>query len=356
MITLVINPGSTSTKLAIYEDQKELCREGYSHSKDELSQYDTIMDQVPFREKIVMEFLEKYGYTIERLDCVISRGGAPPEAHSGATIIDENLITALRERPKEPHPAAVGPVIAYNIKQKTGIPAFIYDPVSADELIDEARIFGVKGIEHDSMAHVLNSHAMAIAQAEEDGKKFDESTYKVGVLGGGNSIAVWSNGRLIDTCPGDKGTFSAERCGPLRAEKMVELCNTYDTKTIMGWFHGKGGMVSLLGTNDLRDVEKMIVDGDEFALRCEQAMAYQFAKSISSLLPACIAYGTKLDGIILTGGGAYWERLTDDMKKYLAFTNVPVYVRPGENEMLALGQGAYRVVNGLEKAHTYGVD
>lgn len=353
MLTLVLNPGSTSTKVAIYEDKTELMRESISHSKDELAPFDSIMDQLDFRYGIVMNFLEKNGYGLDAFDCVVSRGGAPPNARSGATKIDLNLVNALKERPKEPHPAAVGPVIAYEISQKMGIPAFIVDPVSTDEMLPELRVFGVKGIEHDSMSHALNTHAMAIAQANELGKSIEDVSYIVCHFGGGNSIGFWSHGRLVDVCPGDKGTFSSERCGPLRAEKMVELCQKYDTKTIMGWFHGKGGMVSLLGTNDLREVEQMIVDGDEYALLCERAMACQMAKAIASLFPT-----TKgdVDGIILTGGGAYWERLVNDMKSYLEYLNVPIYVRPGENEMLSLAEAAYRVMNGEEKAHTYEVD
>ncbi|MGI6071417.1 MAG: butyrate kinase [Lachnospiraceae bacterium] len=351
MITLVLNPGSTSTKVAIYEDKTEKFYKSVAHSKEALAVYDTIMDQFDFRYKIVKDCMIEAGYTMDRLDCVISRGGAPPDVRSGATVIDDNLITALKERPKEPHPAAIGPVIAHTIAKEMNIPAYIYDPVSADELNPLARVFGVKGIEHDSMCHVLNSRAMAIAQAKELGKTLADVNFIVAHFGGGNSIACWSHGRLVDVVPGDAGTFSSERCGPLRAERVIELANKYDAKTLRGWYHGKGGMVSLLGTNDLREVENMIAGGDEYALLCQQAMAYQMAKAISSLLPVV---GKDLDGIILTGGGAYWDRLVEDMKKYLSFVNAPVYVRPGENEMLSLAEGAYRLVNGEETAHVYG--
>ncbi len=353
MITLVLNPGSTSTKVALYEDKTELFKESIAHSKEELAPYDSIMDQFDFRYGIVMKFLERVGYSIDRLDCVISRGGAPPNARTGATVIDENLVTALKERPKEPHPAAIGPCMAYKISQEVGIPAYIYDPVSADELNPLARVFGVKGIEHDSMCHVLNSHAMALAQAKEDGKDFNNSTYLVCHFGGGNSIGFWSNGKLIDVVTGDSGTFSSERCGPIRCEKLAELCGQYDAKTIRGWYHGKGGMVSLLGTNDLREVEKMIEAGDEYALMVTEAMAYQMAKCIASMFP--ITCG-KVDGIVLTGGGAYWDRLTDMMKARLEYLNTPIHVRPGENEMLSLAEGAYRLMNGEEKPHIYEQD
>ncbi|MCC8151865.1 MAG: butyrate kinase [Lachnospiraceae bacterium] len=350
MLTLVLNPGSTSTKVAIYEDKNELCRKTISHSKEELAVFPDIMDQFEFRYKLVLEFMEAEGYTIDRLDCVISRGGSPPNVNSGATVVDENLVTALKERPKDRHPAGIGPVIAYDISQKCGIPAYIYDPVSADELNPLARLFGVKGIEHDSMCHVLNTRAMSIAQAKEMGKTLEEVNFVVAHFGGGNSVALWEHGKLSDVIAGDAGTFSSERCGPIRSERLLELSSQYDAKTIRGWFHGKGGMVSLLGTNDLREVEKMIVAGDEYALLCQQAMAYQLSRCIAYLFPPVKG---AVDGIILTGGGAFWERLVNDIKERLAYLNVPVFVRPGENEMQSLAEGAYRLMTGEEKAQIY---
>ena len=351
MFTLVINPGSTSTKVAIYEDDKELHMETLSHSKEELSRYPTILDQLGFRSDLVMGFLEATGYPPSKLNCVVSRGGAPPDARSGATAINETLVTALRERPKEPHPACLGPIIAFKIAADAGLPAYMYDPISVDELNPLARVFGVKGIEHDSMCHVLNTRAMAIATAKELGRSFSRTCFIVAHFGGGNSVSCWREGLLHDVIPGDAGSFSAERCGAIRCERLIELSKKYDSKTITGWFHGEGGMVSLLGTNDFRDVEKMIAAGDEYALLCEQAMAYQLSKSIASLFPAV---NGNVDGIILTGGGAYWKRLADDIWNRLEYLKTPIYIRPGENEMQSLAEGALRVMAGEEEAHTYG--
>ena len=350
MFTLVINPGSTSTKVAIYEDAGELHKESLAHSREDLARFDTIADQLDFRYQLVMDFMEAVRFSSDKLDCVISRGGAPPNARSGATAINEALVTALQERPMEPHPACVGPVIAYRIAQDNNIPSFIYDPITADELNPLARVFGVKGIEHDSFCHVLNTRAMAIAIAKEVGRPFNEMNFIVAHFGGGNSIACWHNGLLHDVVPGDAGALSAERCGLLRGKKLAQLCDQYGLKTVMGWFHGNGGMVSLLGTNDFRDVEKMIGEGDEYALLCAQAMAYQLAKTIASLFPAV---NGNVDGIILTGGGANWKRLVNDLKIRLAYLKIPIYVRPGENEMQALAEGALRAMNGEEKAHVY---
>ena len=351
MTTLVINPGSTSTKVAVYEDATAFHTKTLTHSKDELALFATIIDQYAFRYDLIMGFLDEIGIAPDTLGCVISRGGSPPDARSGATAINEALITALRERPMEPHPACVGPVIAYRIAQDNNIPSYIYDPITADELNPLARVFGIKGIEHDSMCHVLNTRAMAIAAAKEMGRSLNDTTFIVAHFGGGNSVACWHKGLLHDVVPGDAGAFSAERCGFIRGEKLAQLGQVYDFKTITGWFHGKGGMVSLLGTNDLREVENMAESGDKQAVLCEQAMAYQLSKSIASLFPTV---GGEVDGIILTGGGARWGKLVDDIKERLSYLNVPVHVKPGENEMQSLAEGALRVMNGEEEAHTYG--
>ena len=347
---LVINPGSTSTKVAIYENTTPKCNRTIRHSMEDLSAFPKLMDQLEYRKALVMDFLAENDFTPKKLDCVISRGGSPPNAKSGATTIDENLVDALIERPLDQNPASLGPVIANSIAKEGGIPAYIYDPITTNELNPLARVFGVKGIEHDSMGHVLNTRAMGIAVAKELGRPFDRCNFIVVHIGGGNSVSLWSKGKLTDTFPTDYGTFSAERCGSMRIGQMVSLIEEYGLDTIKSWLGGKGGMVSLVGTNELKKVEDLIVSGDEQALLCEEAMAYQLSKLIAALFP--VVHG-KLDGIIITGGGAYWDRLTDDIQEWVACLNTPVFIRPGENEMQALAEGAYRVMAGEEIAHKY---
>jgi len=350
MFTLVINPGSTSTKVAVYEDNTELHKKTLTHSKEELSQFDTILDQFDFRHNLIQGFLDEVGFAPSKLNCIISRGGSPPDVRSGATAINDELVKALRERPKEPHPACVGPLIAYKMAGELGIPSFIYDPVTADELNDLARVFGVKGIENDSMCHVLNTRAMSIAVSKELGKPFNEMTFIVAHFGGGNSLACWHKGLLHDCVQGDACAFSAERCGHMRAERVIALTKEYGADHVIKWYHGKGGMASLMGTNDLRVVEDLAAKGDKQALLYQQAMAYQLSKCISSLFPSVKG---AVDGVILTGGGAYWKLLVADVQERLAFLNTPIYVRPGENEMLSLAEGAYRVMNNEEAVHAY---
>lgn len=350
MKTLVINPGSTSTKVAVFEDDRELIRENLAHSKDDLSQFKVWTEQLDYRYELVMQFLEKAGYQPQDLSCVMSRGGSPPGIHAGATAVDDRLVDALLNRPLEPHPASLGPVIAAKIAETAGISAFVYDPITSDELNPLAKVYGVKGITHNSMCHFLNTHAMGLKLAERLGKDFDEMKIVVAHIGGGNSICLWKQGHPVDVVPGDACAFSAERAGFMRSERMVQLVQEYGAQKCIKWLHGKGGFVSLLGTNDLREVEKKIAGGDEEALLCQKAMAYQLSKCICSLLPAADG---KVDAVIITGGGAYWERLTDDIQSRIAFLKIPVYLMPGENEMQALAEGALRVMKGEEAVQKY---
>ena len=231
-----------------------------------------------------------------------------------------------------------------------GIPSYVYDPITSDELNPLAKIYGVKGITHNSMCHFLNTHAMGLKLSRQLGRSFNTMNILVVHIGGGNSICLWKKGHPIDVVPGDACTFSAERAGFMRSERMVQLVNEYGVETCTHWLHGKGGFVSLLGTNDLREVEKKIENGNQEALLYQKAMAYQLSKCMCSLLPAVDG---ELDGIIITGGGAYWKRFTDDVTERIRFLKVPVYIMPGENEMQALAEGAVRVGNGEETAQRY---
>jgi butyrate kinase len=350
MKILVINPGSTSTKVALFEDNKELVRQSLSHSKDELSKFKVWTEQLDYRHELVMDFLQKERCRPKDLSCVISRGGSPPGIHAGATEVDDKLVDALLHRPLEPHPASLGPVIAKKIAEEAGIPAYVYDPITSDEINPLAKVYGVKGIEHNSMCHFLNTHAMGIKLAEQQERDFNKMTIMVAHIGGGNSICLWKEGHPVDVVPGDACTFSAERAGFMRAEKMVQLVEEYGAETCTKWLHGKGGFVSLLDTNDLREVDKLITTGDKEALLYQKAMAYQLSKCMCSLLPAA---NGKIDAIIITGGGAHWKRLTDDVVELLEFLEIPIHILPGENEMQALADGAVRIMNKKESVQKY---
>jgi len=348
MKSLVINPGSTSTKVALYENTELICNKTIRHTKEELDAYPTLMEQLDYRSGMVMDFLAENSE--HELDCVVSRGGSLPNAKSGTMKVCDKLVYALKYNPVDGHPASVGPVIADRLAKEKGIPAFICDPASTSEYNAYARVFGVKGIEHENAGHVLNTRAMGIAVAKELNRKFDDMNMIVVHIGGGNSVMLWEKGVLTDSIPTDFGTFSAERCGCIRANHLIDLCKEHGFDTVMSWLWGGGGFVSLLGTNSLVTAENMALEGNEEAIFYMEAMAYHMAKHVASLFP--VVNGA-VDGVIFTGGGAFWKGLIDEIVKRLEYLSVPIYVRGGEHEMQALAEGGYRVMIGEETAKDY---
>lgn len=350
MKILAINPGSTSTKLSVYEDENEIEKRSAPHSNEELRGFSGILDQLEYRYGMVMDFLRESGHTPESFDCVVSRGGTPRNARSGATKISEALLKNLREDPKQWHPSNLGPMIASRIAGIRGVPAFICDPITTDELNPLARTSGVKEYPKESLCHVLNTRAVAIEAADEIGKSFNELSAIVVHIGGGNSVCLWKGGRLDDTISADEGPFSAERCGHIRGEALVNLCEELGFEQVKKWMMGSGGVVSLLGTNDLRVAEDREQAGDPEAVHVCAAMAYHLSRSIGSLAPVTCG---KIDAIIFTGGGAYWKSLVGQICERVKYLNAPIFMKPGENEMKSLAMGALRVMRGQEEALDY---
>lgn len=350
MKTLVLNPGSTSTKLAVYEDLEEQGSWSISHKRDELVQFERVLDQLEYRYGLVMDTIKGYGYGPESFDCVVSRGGTPPNIRSGATRLGDKLLDTLRTRPKQEHASNLGPMMAARIAAVKDIPAFIYDPITTDELNELASVSGIKGVRRESMCHVLNTKAMAIETAKDMGRDWQQMNIIVIHIGGGNSVCLWQNGRLRDTIPADEGTFSAERCGCFRPEALIDLIEARGLDTIKGYLTGKGGFVSHLGTNDLRVVKEKIDAGDEEAKKLASAMAYGISKNIGTLAPVVCG---KIDAITFTGGGAYWTELVEQIAERVKYLGAPVFVKGGENEMRSLAAGAFRVMNGEESVWDY---
>jgi len=351
MKTFVVNPGSTSTKLAVYEDLNELGRWSISHPREELCRFDRIADQLDYRYALVLSTLKSAGYGAEDFDCVVSRGGTPPYIRSGATRLGPELLEVIRTRPKQEHASNLGPMIAERIVGISGAPAFIYDPITTDEINELARFSGIKDVHRESMCHVLNTKAMAIETAIDMNRNWHEMSIIVIHIGGGNSVCLWKDGRLYDTIPADEGTFSAERCGGIRCEALIDLIEKRGVDTVKGYLTGKGGAVSHLGTNDLRVVRDMVEANDSEAVRFCEAMAYGIAKNIGSLAP--VVHG-KVDAITFTGGGAYWGSLVGQITRRIEYLGAPVFIKGGENEMKSLATGAYRVMNGEERVWNYG--
>ncbi|MBU1035871.1 butyrate kinase [bacterium] len=349
---LVINPGSTSTKIAIFNQEgKEIFKETISHSTEELSKFKSLLEQGPVRKKIILDTLKKKNIDSNSLKVIIGRGGVLKPLEAGTYEVNNKLINDLKNSPIE-HASNLGGIIAHEIAEEIDVPAYIADPVSVDEFTDIARISGLKGIERKSLLHTLNIRANAFRYAKEQGKKFEELNLIVAHLGGGISIAPIEKGKIIDVNnANDGGPFSPERTGSLPNKALIHLCYSgeYSEKELYKLITNQGGLVSYLGTNDVREVMKKIEQGDKYAELIFEGMCYQIAKEIGAM--AAVLKG-KVEAIILTGGIAHNEILVNKIKDHTGWI-APVVVYPGEEEMKALAQAVIRVIKDEEKVKTY---
>lgn len=346
---LAINPGSTSTKIALYEDTKELFKKNIEHSSEEISKYKNITDQYEMRYEAIMNLLKEMNFDINELSAVVGRGGPLPPVKSGAYRVNESMVERLAKNPVIEHASNLGAIIANVISKPLNIPAFIYDSIAVDELQDIARISGMADIERESLVHTLNMRAVAIKMAQKLGKAYEDCNLIVAHLGGGISLSIHNKGKMVDIISDEEGPFSPERSGRVPCKRLIEMCYINDKNTMKKKLRGNGGLVSYLGTNSALEVEKRIANGDKEAKLVYEAMAYQVAKGIGEL--ATVVDGD-VDAVIVTGGIAYSKMITEWITKRVKFI-APVEIVPGENELEALAFGALRVLKGEEKAHEY---
>ncbi|WP_129600191.1 butyrate kinase [Anaerophilus nitritogenes] len=350
---LTINPGSTSTKIAVFENETSIFEKTLRHSSDEINQYEKIYDQYSFRKKLIVDALEENKIDIKSIDAVVGRGGFLKPIESGTYKIGEKMLEDLKVGVSGEHASNLGGIIANEIAKPISKPSFIVDPVVVDELDDIARVSGVPELERKSFFHALNQKAVARLAAQELNKKYEEGNFIVAHIGGGVSVGAHKRGRVVEVnnaLNGD-GPFSPERSGGLPVWDLVKLCSSgkYSLDEIKKRINGKGGLVAYLGTNDGREVGKMMKEGNKKAELIYKAMAYQIAKYIGSC--TCVLKG-EVDAIILTGGIAYDQKFIEWIKEYISFIG-KVIVYPGEEELKALAQGALRVLKGEEKAKEY---
>ncbi|AWI06613.1 butyrate kinase [Clostridium drakei] len=348
---LAINPGSTSTKIALYEDEKEIFCKTLEHPVEQIEKYENTADQFDMRKEVVLSFLKQNGYEVKELAAVVGRGGMVPKVKSGAYKVNETMVDRLKNNPVVEHASNLGALIAYEIASSIGVPAYIYDSVRVDELEDIARVSGMPDIPRTSTSHALNTRAMAMKVAKKYGKKYSDMNFIVAHLGGGISVNVHRKGQMVDIMADDEGPFSPERAGKVPCNALIDLCYSgkFDKKTMKKKLRGNGGLKAYLNTVDAREVEKMIENGDEKAKLVYEAMAYQVAKGIGEL--ATVVEG-KVDAIVITGGIAYSDMITNWIKKRVQFI-APVEIMPGENEMESLALGTLRVLKGEEEAREY---
>ena len=348
---LSVNPGSTSTKIALYEDEKPVFIQNIEHTREELAPFTRIPDQLEYRKQLVLDTLESNGYQLEQLSAIVGRGGLVPNLKTGGYRVNDQLAAVLSGEEISPHASNLGGLIAKSLADPLGLPAYIYDAVTSGELNEVARITGIPGVVRQSMCHALNSRAMARKYAVAMGKKYEDMRILVAHLGGGTSVSAHENGKIIDSIGDDDGQFSPERSGSVPLLSVIDMCYSglYTKEEMVQKIRGKGGMFAHLGTSDCRIIEQRIQEGDEKAKVVFEAQAYQIAKGIGLL---SITLKGQVDVIILTGGVAHSRLLTSLVEKYVSFI-APVVVMPGENEMEALANAGLRLLRGEETAREY---
>ena len=351
---LVINPGSTSTKIAVFLDGEVQISETLRHSAAEVAPFRgrPVLDQIEWRAQVIEDALARAGIAEETLDAVAGRGGLLPPLASGTYLVNDRMLEELRLARRGEHASNLGACLAQAIAQRVGIPAYVVDPVSVDEWTPAARVSGSALIDRECLWHALNSKAVARRYARERGVPYESLKLVVAHIGGGASVSAHRGGLGIDVLnPREEGPFSMDRAGGVPVMKLAALCfsGQYRFADIERLLFAEGGVFSHLGTKDLQEVERRIEAGEERASLVFEAMASQIAKAIGSI--ATVLHG-EVDAVLLTGGMAYSDRLVATIRASVEWI-APVVVYPGEDEMLALSEGTLRVLRGEEGARRF---
>ena len=354
ILILAINPGSTSTKIAVFKNKEQIFTKNIKHSNEELAPFEKITDQFEFRKDVIQKVLKDEGICMENIHIVMGRGGLVRPIPSGVYAINEKMKKDLRNSPIGEHASNLGGLIADHIAHELpNAKAYIANPVVVDEMEEVARISGSPLFQRRSVFHALNQKATARRHAEIQDKNYEDLNLIIAHLGGGISVGAHKAGRVIDVnhAIGGEGAFSPERAGTLPIIDLVNLCYSekYTLPEMKKMLIGGGGLSAYLGTNSAYEVEQMVKEGDEKATLIYDAMAYQVSKMIGEM--AAVLEGD-IDGILITGGVAYdkWfcERIRMRVHRF-----APVFIYPGENEMEAMAMNGYRVIRGEADVKEY---
>lgn len=350
---LAINPGSTSTKVSVFENERELFTENISHSVEDLAQYKAIRDQYPFRMQTILDCLQKHGIAIESIDAFVGRGGGIEGFHGGTYRINDIMYETSAGDAGVQHPARLGIVLAKNFADRYGKRAYTVNGPGVDEMKAVARVTGINGVFRQSRFHALNQKEVAFCAAQELGKRYEEANFVVAHIGGGISVTAHYKGRCIDTTDiaGGDGPMSPTRIGQTPAVSLIEMCfsGAYTYEQVRSLLTRSGGITSLLGTSDMLEVHQRIREGDEKAKLVYTALIYQVGKSIGAYASALRG---DVDAILLTGGMTRDTYLVDYLKRMCGYI-APIRVYPGEFEQKALAMGALRAMRGQIKTLEY---
>lgn len=344
MKILAINPGSTSTKIAVFENLEKVFIKSLSHNSEELSQFKCNNEQIPYRKKMILDALNENNMTLQDIDAFAARGGGQCSHIGGTYKVNELMVEEAYAEKYAAHPALLGCQIAYQFEQETGKPAFMVNSPATDEMKQVARITGIKGVYRICYSHALNQKEIALRYAESIGRDYSDLNLIICHIGGGVSVTAHEKGKMIDTndiLNGD-GPMAPTRVGSIPVIDIINMC--YDGKTkqeMMKFVRSQGGLDNHLGTFDVREVVKRIEAGDKYAKNVYDAMIYQISKYIGSMY---VAMSCQADAIILTGGIANDKYMTEGIKTYVE-NIAPIIIMPGEYEMEALVHGVYDAMN-----------
>ena len=349
---LVINPGATSTKIAVFRDEEAVLDEVVDHDVEDLREFETLMDQRPYRRKLILGALERAGISSSAFHAVVGRGGMLAPMPGGTYEVSVGMIEDLHAAKYGEHASNLGPLLAREFADMSGCRAYIVDAVSTDELEPIARLSGLPEIERASLFHALNHKAVARQAAAQLGRPYEELRLIVAHMGSGISVGAHIGGRVVDVFdPMNEGAFSADRAGTLPIRFLINLCYSgkYSHREMLKKINGDAGLSAYIGTKDLRKAWEMVRGGDAHAVLVLDAFAAQIAKDVGAMATVCRG---RIDCIVFTGGMAHSPSLMELIRERVAFL-APIMVIPGEEEMQALALGALRVLRGEEPAKTY---
>ena len=351
MKVLVINPGATCTKIAVFDEDKQVFKKGIDHSAQELDQFDRVIDQADYRQKAILDAVAESGYQLSDFDAVCGRGGLYRAIPSGTYAVSDAVMRDVEQAPYGEHPSNLGAYLAKKLGDMVGIPAFFVDPVCVDEMTEVAHISGFREFRRQSLFHALNQKATARKAAEQMGKRYEDVKLIVCHLGGGVSVAAHDHGRVVDVFNvKDEGAMGLDRGGSLPVNALINYCYSGKSKEEVKRIFGRqSGMFSYVGTTDFREICAKVVEGDPKFVQAYEALVYQLAKDIGAM--AAVLH-FDVDAIVYTAGMAYEEFFCNDISKYVAKL-APIIRLPGEEEMRSLAEGALRVLHGEQEAGVY---
>ena len=351
MKVLVINPGATSTKIAVFDEDKQVFKKGIDHSAQELDQFDRVIDQADYRQKAILDAVAESGYQLSDFDAVCGRGGLYRAIPSGTYAVSDAVMRDVEQAPYGEHPSNLGAYLAKKLGDMVGIPAFFVDPVCVDEMTEVAHVSGFREFRRQSLFHALNQKATARKAAEQMGKRYEDVKLIVCHLGGGVSVAAHDHGRVVDVFNvKDEGAMGLDRGGSLPVNALINYCYSGKSKEEVKRIFGRqSGMFSYVGTTDFREICAKVVEGDPKFVQAYEALVYQLAKDIGAM--AAVLH-FDVDAIVYTAGMAYEEFFCNDISKYVAKL-APIIRLPAEEEMRSLAEGALRVLHGEQEAGVY---